>query len=222
MDRLALREPVERGLKVTPMLQLLPAATLVPHGLACVDAKSPGLVPVKVTWFTVRADVPVLVSTMVCGWLTLFTNLEPKSKFIGTSSTVPFDTVMVAAAALVLSETDVAVRVTGPFAGTEAGAVKVTGAPLAVLDGVIVPQTGEQEVEFCVSIQFTPALAGSLATVAVNVCCTFTGMSALGAESETVIAGTVIMAVPVTRVLKTEVAVRVTGKSLGGGVGGAV
>jgi hypothetical protein len=61
-----------------------------------------------------------------------------------------------------------------------------------------------------------------LETVAVKVCDTFSGISALVAESDTVIAGTVIMAVPVTRVLKTEVAVRVTGKSLSGAVGGAV
>jgi hypothetical protein len=49
-----------------------------------------------------------------------------------------------------------------------------------------------------------------------------TGINALGAESDIVMAGTVINAFPVTSVLKTEVAVKVTGKSFGGAVGGAV
>jgi hypothetical protein len=48
------------------------------------------------------------------------------------------------------------------------------------------------------------------------------GISALYVESDNVIAGTVIMAVLVTAVLKTDVAVRLTGRSLSGAVGGAV
>jgi len=63
---------------------------------------------------------------------------------------------------------------------------------------------------------------GSFATVAENVWLTLIGINALGAESETVIAGTVIRAELVTAVLKVEVAVRVTGKSLSGATGGAV
>jgi hypothetical protein len=49
-----------------------------------------------------------------------------------------------------------------------------------------------------------------------------TGINALGADSDTVIAGTVINEVPVTALLKVEAAVRLTGKSLSGAVGGAV
>jgi len=73
-----------------------------------------------------------------------------------------------------------------------------------------------------VRVQFTPAAAGSLATVAENVCATLTGISALAAERETVIAGTVMRAVPVAAGLKTAAAVRVTGKSFAGAVAGAV
>jgi hypothetical protein len=51
---------------------------------------------------------------------------------------------------------------------------------------------------------------------------TLTGINTLGGESETVIAGTVINEVLVTALLKIEVAVRLTGKSLSGAVGGAV
>ena len=86
----------------------------------------------------------------------------------------------------------------------------------------MVPQPGEQDVEFWVNFQFTPARPGSFATVAVNFRDTLMGISALYAESETLIAGTVIKAVLVTSVLKTDVAVRLTGKSLSGAVGGAV
>lgn len=94
--------------------------------------------------------------------------------------------------------------------------------PLAVVAGETVPQPGEQGVEFWVNVQFTPAAPGSFATVAVNFRDTLMGISALYVESDNVIAGTVIMAVLVTAVLKTDVAVRLTGRSLSGAVGGAV
>jgi hypothetical protein len=58
--------------------------------------------------------------------------------------------------------------------------------------------------------------------VAFNTVVAFTGISALVGKTEIVIARTVICAVFDTRVLKTEVAVMVTVKSLGGGVLGAV
>jgi hypothetical protein len=123
MDRLAVREPVEAGLKVRPMLQLLPAATLVPQGVACVNVKSPGSLPVKVIAVTLRADAPVFVRTTVCTALVVLISLLPKSRLEGTSSTVPVETAMVALSNLELSEIEVAVSVTGPLAGTDAGAV---------------------------------------------------------------------------------------------------
>ena len=102
-----------------------------------------------------------------------------------------------------------------------------TGVQPVVTIGVIVPQAGEHAVVPCVSVQLTPWLLESKLTVAVNgvafnCAVAFTGMIALGGETETVIAGTVIVIEPCWVVSESEVATIVTDKSLAGGVGGAV
>jgi hypothetical protein len=149
IERVAARAPGAFGVNVIPMLQLAPAATPLPHGAVCVSAKSPGFVPVNAIVFTVKADVPVLVRITVCAALVELTNQLPKSMLVGTSITVPSEIAIDAELDFVLSETDVAFRVTGPFGGTDAGAVKVAGLPLLVVAGEIFPQVvGEHEVEF--------------------------------------------------------------------------
>lgn len=61
--RVALRAPIAPGVKVTEMLQFAPAATEV-QPLARV--KSVAFVPLSPTPLTVSAEVPALVTTMVC------------------------------------------------------------------------------------------------------------------------------------------------------------
>jgi hypothetical protein len=71
-----------------------------------------------------------------------------------------------------------------------AGAVYVAAAPLAVLVGAMVPQPGEQEVPFWVSVQLTPLLLESLLTVAVKVfVCPWSIVWAALGETATLIAG---------------------------------
>src|SRR5208337_4077367 len=55
----AVRLPLAVGVKVTLMVQLLPAATELPHVLVWV--KSPALVPVRATLVVLKAAVPVLL-----------------------------------------------------------------------------------------------------------------------------------------------------------------
>lgn len=57
---LAVRLPVAVGLQVTLILQLAPAATLLPQVFFSV--KSPGLTPVKAMFAIVMGALPVLVS----------------------------------------------------------------------------------------------------------------------------------------------------------------
>jgi uncharacterized Fe-S center protein len=64
---------------------------------------------------------------------------------VGKTETVIPTIVAVAVADLAKSDTEAAVIVTVALAGTVAGAVKVAGAPLAVV-AVIEPQPGEQAV----------------------------------------------------------------------------
>ena len=85
------------------------------------------------------------------------------------------------------------------------------------------PQAGEHEPADCARVQLTPALAGSLETVAVN--CTpveVSGIRALMGDTATIIAGMVTVAVPVAPLYATEVAVTVTDRLLAGGVAGPV
>jgi hypothetical protein len=98
----------------------------------------------------------------------------------------------------------------------------VAPTPLAVLEGAIVPHAGAQAVPFCVRVHVTPRFEGSLATLAVKVWVTPSGISALSGVSEVFTASTTMPAVFDAPVLNTEVAVMVTGGSLAGGVAGAV
>jgi hypothetical protein len=123
IETLALREPNFVGLKITLMVQGLPAATLVPHGFVGLREKSPGLVPVMVMLLMVSAELPVLVRVVLWAVLLLPTNTLPKSRSAGTSLTVPDETVIVTAADLVESDAEVAVSVTVGLDGTLAGAV---------------------------------------------------------------------------------------------------
>jgi len=176
IDRFALRAPVEAGLNLIKMVQLLFPATLLPHWSVGESAKSPGSVPVKVNFFTVRGDAPVFVRATISGLLVALRRRLPKSWLEGTSMTVPVAMERLALADFVLSEIEVAVRVTAPLEGTELGALKVVAIPLG---GETVPQAGEQEAEFWVNIQFTPTSAGSFATKTENAKDALTGISAL-------------------------------------------
>ena len=96
------------------------------------------------------------------------------------------------------------------------------GMPLAVEGDEMVPQVGEQAVPSCVSVQLTILAPGSLPTVAVNARERLTGKSALPGVSDTVIAGTVTVAVAAAALLNSEAAVMARFKSLDGAFGGAV
>jgi hypothetical protein len=85
---------------------------------------------------------------MMCEGLVELTSQLPKSMLAGSNITEPDEIAMDAETNFVLSDTEVAVNVTDPFAGTDAGAVKVAALPLDVVAGEMVPQAGEQEVEF--------------------------------------------------------------------------
>lgn len=90
--------------------------------------------------------------------------------------------------------------------------------PLAVEVGEIVPQgAGEQD-----TAQVTPLLLGSLPTVAVTCAVDPASTTPPEVATDTVIAGTVMLADADAKGLATEVAVSVTVKSVAGGVLGAV
>lgn len=97
-----------------------------------------------------------------------------------------------ALADFVLSVTEVALSVTAEVAGMDAGGVKVVG-----LEADAEPHVGVHEVADWVRVQVTPALAGSFATVAVNCRLELRGINALPGDTETVIAGTLTVAVAV-------------------------
>jgi hypothetical protein len=120
MERSALRGPLTVGLKVTVMPQELPAPRLVMH--VCAGEKSPELVPVVLILVMLSVVPPVLVSVVVWGLLVRPTCTVPKLRLDGTSFTVPTVRVKVTLAILVVSSTEVAVRVTIGLAGTVAGA----------------------------------------------------------------------------------------------------
>ena len=98
----------------------------------------------------------------------------------------------------------------------------MVGVPLGVVDGDTVPQAGAQAVPPCVSVHVTPWPVGSFETLAVYCCVASSGISALGGELETTIAGTVTAAVADAPLNAAEAAVIVTARSLAGGVAGAV
>ena len=82
--------------------------------------------------------------------------------------------------------------------------------PLEVVAGAIVPQPGEQLVPPCVSVQFTPLLLESLATVAVNACVPPSGIVALAGARDTEMAVIVMETEAVTVLSVAEAAVIVT------------
>jgi hypothetical protein len=71
MLTLARRAPVDNGVNVTLMLQLLPAPTDDPHVFVC--AKSPEFVPVIVMLEIVNVVPPVLVNVIDCEPLVVLT-----------------------------------------------------------------------------------------------------------------------------------------------------
>ena len=94
--------------------------------------------------------------------------------------------------------------------------------PLAVVESESHPQAGEQTTPPCVRVHATPCFFGSYPTVAANFCVVPPGSKALTGVTETLIAGTVIVAEPEAAPSATDVAVTVTVRSLGGNVAGAV
>jgi hypothetical protein len=104
--------------------------------------------------------------------------------------------VTLAAAELVGSVAEAAVRVTVRLTGSAAGALYVAGPPLAVLPGLTVPHAGEHGAPFWLSAQVTPLFALSLPTVAVNFWEVFDGNSAVTGTTPTVTGGTSMVVTP--------------------------
>ena len=141
----------------------LPAvnATVIVH-----EAFEPTLDPQPVLWLKepvlempeiVSAVAPVLVNVTFCvGGGQVKPALHEKLRLPGMSRTVPFVSVIAAVADLLGSPIETALTLTLPLDGIVAGPVKVEVAPLAALEGFIVPQAGEQFAPFCVSVQFNP------------------------------------------------------------------
>ena len=77
------RAPTAVGLNVTLIEQLAPATRLAPHVL--VWAKSPGLVPVRLTLVIVSGAVPVLDNVTVCAALVVPTVWLPNVREVGVA-----------------------------------------------------------------------------------------------------------------------------------------
>jgi hypothetical protein len=126
--------------------------------------------------------------------------------------------VTLAVAFLVLSVTEVAVNVTVmSLAGGVAGAVYVTAAPLDACVGETLPQgaVGQE------TVQFARLPAGSLFTMAVKGADALTCIVEVLGETDTTIAGTVILADAVLLGSEADAAVTVTVRSLAGAEVGA-
>jgi hypothetical protein len=138
---------------------------------------------------------------------------------VGVSEIVIAGTVTAALPVAPVLNTEVAVTVTGKSSlGGVAGAAYVVATPLAVFSGETVPHgPGEHE-----TLQVTPLLLGSFATVAVNCVLAPACTVAESGETTTLIPGTVILAEAVALLLATAVAVKVTERSPAGGLSGAV
>src|SRR5258708_1637278 len=85
MLRLALREPVAAGVKVTLIVQLAAAATLVPQVFVC--TKSLLCAPVTVMLVIVKLAFPVLVRVTVCAVLVVPTDSAAKGRLPGVRLT---------------------------------------------------------------------------------------------------------------------------------------
>ena len=130
---------------------------------------------------------------------------------------MPVETLIEAVRDFVVSVTDVAVRVTG-LVGTDAGAEYFA---VVASTTVTAPQAEEQAAPPWLRDQVTPPFVGSYCTVAVKVWTEFTGISTESGATETVIAGTVIAAVPAAA-LVSDVAVMVALRLLAGALAGAL
>lgn len=125
----------------------VPAAPILAlQGVGETSAKSFASGPVMLNPPMLSAELPALVSLVLCGGLVEPSKRTPKSRLAGTSLTVPEETVMLAATDFVESDVAVAVSVTAPPAGTLLGAVYVVAVPLAVVEGETPPHPGEQAV----------------------------------------------------------------------------
>ena len=95
IETLALSVVVVLGVKVTLMVQLLPAANvLVLGGQVLVCAKSPALVPASPMLLMVRAALPLLVSVTVWAGLVVPLGWLPKARLVGLRVT-PGDVLVV-------------------------------------------------------------------------------------------------------------------------------
>ena len=77
----AVRLPLAAGLNVTLIVQLLPAATELPHVL--VWAKSLALLPVRARLVILKAALPVLLRVAICAVLVAPTDWLPKARLVG-------------------------------------------------------------------------------------------------------------------------------------------
>jgi len=93
------------------------------------------------------------------------------------------------------------------------------GVPLGEVGDDSVPHVGEQAVPLCVNVHVTPLFAGSFVTVAVKFCVALTTTLAEFGETETVMAGTVMLVEADLVGSATALAVMVTVKLLAGGPG---
>lgn len=79
IDRVAERAPGISGLKLSWIVHDEPIATVDPQGAFCSSVNSPALGPDTETLFTLRLELPVLVSVTACGVeLLVFTTWLPK------------------------------------------------------------------------------------------------------------------------------------------------
>ena len=81
MVRAPLKLPALAGVNVTLIVQLAPAATLVPQVL--VWAKSPALVPLRVMLVMLRVALPLLVRVTELAALVVPTAWLPKLRLVG-------------------------------------------------------------------------------------------------------------------------------------------
>jgi hypothetical protein len=152
----------------------------------------------------VKFRVPLMATLIVAG--------ETETEIAGTA--------IVAVPVFAAFVTVVAVNVIAQLTLGLAGAVYVIGAPLRVVAGETEPAlqgAGEPLID-----QFTPARAGSLATVAAKVVVCASSTVLVPGATDTVMAWTAPTAAANFVASVTEVAVMVTDRSLAGGVGGAV
>ena len=136
----------------------------------------------------------------------------------GSMLTVIVETVTVADAAAKVLATEVAVTMTGKSVAGGAGAVYVTAVPLAEDAGETPPQVGTPQE----TVQATPLLLESPATLAVNCAVPFPGTVGEAGETTTPTEGTTMVAANDFVASVTEVAVSVTVKLVAGRVVGAV